>query len=275
MIDLADLQPSSSASNVFKYQESLNTSAKRRAIIGTGSRDGGSAGSSVVAPPSSDYYHQDLQRLHSLLEQEVPLTFPGQGIPLNIKLGTDLNISINGASSRDSLRHQSSKKQQSEASKLATVPDVRKFKSEYGNDVHLRIGEGFFQLQSLVGERMKLEETLREHFQGIKLPLKKDVFFGSWGTKSKGRELQEFLDYLGKEQERFHILIQKVEHVKQKALEKSLYETFCDWKNLCLQLVEIMRTSRGRFQGQELVDGLRGLNKGTRRMRTLLWTLQP
>jgi len=277
LINLIDLQPSTSASTGFE-QDGLHPSSKMRAIIGTGSRDGVSAGASVVAPPSSDYYHQDIQRLQSLLEQEVPLTFPGQGIPLNIKLGTDLNSfrhNGNGASIHNSLHPQSSKKQQMEVSKMIHVPDARKLKSEYDNDVHLRIGEGFFQLQSLVGERMKLEETFR--FQDIKLPMKKDVFFGSWGTKYKGRELQEFLEHLSKEQERIFILIQKVEHAKQKPLEKSLFETFCDWKNLCLQLVKIMRTSRGRFQWQcqELVDGLRGLNKGTRRMRTLLWTLQP
>ena len=264
LIDLADLQPSSSG---LQHSEGPNDTSKKRAIIGTGSRDEG-----VIAPPSTDYYHQDIQKLHSLLEQEVPLTFPGQSIPLNIKLGTDLHTSsINGHTSM----HPQSFKRQLETSKTPTIFDVRKLKSELGNDVHLRIGEGFFQLQSLVGERMKLEEILRDQFQGIKLPQKKDVFFGSWGTKSKGRELQEFLDNLSKEQGRIYIIIQKFEHAKQRILEKSLYETYCDWKNLCIQLLEIARTSRGRFQGQQLVEGLKALNKGTRRMRTLLWTLQP
>ena len=155
------------------------------------------------------------ERLHSLMEQEVPLIFPGQSIPLNIKIGTDTNISsING-----SMLPQSFKKQP-EIPKIPTISDARKLKSELGSDVHLQIGEGFFQLQSLICERMKLEKTLQ--FHGIKLSQKKDVFFGSWGNKSKGRELQEFLENLSKEQERIHILIQKVKHAKQRVLEKSI-----------------------------------------------------
>ena len=155
------------------------------------------------------------ERLHSLMEQEVPLTFPGQSIPLNIKIGTDTNISsING-----SMLPQSFKKQP-EIPKIPTISDARKLKSEVGSDVHQRNGEGFFQLQSLICERMKLEKTLQ--FHGIKLSQKKDVLFGSWGNKSKGRELQEFLENLSKEQERIHILIQKVKHAKQRVLEMSI-----------------------------------------------------
>ena len=212
LIDLADLQPSSSG---FKHPEGLDSTSKKRAIIGTESRDEG-----VIAPPSCDYYHQDIQSLHSLLEQEVPLTFPGLSIPLNIKIGTDLNISsINDSLVNSSMLPQSFKKQP-EIPKIPTISDARKLKSEVGSDVHLQIGEGFFQLQSLICERMKLEETLQ--FHGIKLSQKKDVFFGSWGNKSKGRELQEFLENLSKEQERIHILIQKVKHAKQRVLEKSI-----------------------------------------------------
>merc|ERR1719436_2089565 len=82
LLDLQRLQGQEEATKVQVHgSQSSKGQSQRRAIVGCGARE--SAGLFPAAPFS---YRHDIQHLSSLLDQEVPLSFPGQMPPANIKL---------------------------------------------------------------------------------------------------------------------------------------------------------------------------------------------
>ena len=82
LLDLQRLQGQDEAPQVQAHgSQSSKGQSQRRAIVGCGARE--SAGLFPAAPFS---YRHDIQHLSSLLDQEVPLSFPGQMPPANIKL---------------------------------------------------------------------------------------------------------------------------------------------------------------------------------------------
>ena len=193
--------------------------SQRRAIVGCGARE--SAGLFPAAPFS---YRHDIQHLSSLLDQEVPLSFPGQMPPANIKLlppghPPDLDTKYRSAS-----RSQISNKeniapisQESFHEEQISRPIMRKLKNESSNAVTQRAGEAFFHLKALIKERKNLEERLMTKFPGSKAAL----------TGSRLRETLDNLMAAGKEEEtRLGVLAKALEGKMKKTSIEIFNQTF-------------------------------------------------
>ena len=192
--------------------------SQRRAIVGCGARE--SAGLFPAAPFS---YRHDIQHLSSLLDQEVPLSFPGQMPPANIKLlppghPPDLDTKYRSASrSQINKENVALISQESFHEEQIPRPMMRKLKNESSNAVAQRAGEAFFHLKALIKERKNLEEQLMTKFPGSK-------------TDMSVHRLRETLDNLmaaGKEEEiRLGVLAKALEGKMKKTAIEIFNQTF-------------------------------------------------
>ena len=199
--------------------------------MGCGARE--SAGLFPAAPFS---YRHDIQHLSSLLDQEVPLSFPGQMPPANIKLlppghPPDLDTKYRSAS-RSQMNKENITPISQEAFHEEQIPRpmMRKLKNESSNAVAQRAGEAFFHLKALIKERKNLEEQLMTKFPGSKAAL-------------AGSRLRETLDNLmavAKEEEtRLGVLA--------KALEGKMKKTSIEIFNQAFQVINEMMVYRSGF----------------------------
>ena len=192
--------------------------SQRRAIVGCGARE--SAGLFPAAPFS---YRHDIQHLSSLLDQEVPLSFPGQMPPANIKLlppghPPDLDTKYRSAS-RSQINKENITPISQEAFHEEQIPRpmMRKLKNESSNAVAQRAGEAFFHLKALIKERKNLEEQLMTKFPGSKTAL----------SVPRLRETLDNLMAAGKEEEsRLGVLAKALEGKMKKTSIEIFNQTF-------------------------------------------------
>ena len=179
LLDLQRLQCQQDEAPQVQVQstQSSKGQSQRRAIVGCGAKPRESAGLFPAAPFS---YRHDIQHLSSLLDQEVPLSFPGQMPPANIKLLPPGHPPDLDTRSRSASRSQISNKENIAPVSQETFhfheeqiprPMIRKLKNNSSNEVAQRAGEAFFHLKALIKERKYLEEQLRTKFPGSKAAL--------------------------------------------------------------------------------------------------------
>ena len=178
LVNLLDLQRIQGQDEAPQVRGTLSSKgqSQRRAILGCGAKPRESAGLFPAAPFS---YRHDIQHLSSLLDQEVPLSFPGQMPPANIKLlppghPPDLDTKYRSAS-RSQINKENiapiSPESFSFHEEQIPRPMMRKLKNESSNAVAQRAGEAFFHLKALIKERKNLEEQLKTKFPGSKAAL--------------------------------------------------------------------------------------------------------
>ena len=249
----------------------------RRAIVGVGAKDGGTKVSTGVS------YYQDLQRLSSLMEQDCPIIFPGQQNvpPVTLKISPSQHPpAVDIASIAQDTKEPS----------LPTIPEVVKTKrnplapvdmnaprrprtNEQSKQVHQRVEEGYFQLKELAKERRDLERVMKlgaRARQGQEKAI---------GQDNRAFKLGPFLEECKEERRALeHLLAQTKKGTSSKRhlnMLRSLADLVHTWSASITQLVALHNNSSGaRGQDSELVgEGLRKVNKETRRIRSLLWTV--
>ena len=245
-----------------------------RAIIGTGG-----------ASNKISFYHNDLKRL---LEQEAPLTFPGQMPPVTVKLlppghppadrqriyaatqdYLDLSQALvaRGSECLASTSH-SYQSQQSSARSTKS----RKHSWDHSRDVSLRIGEGFYQLRLLQKERIYCEDLFK-------------ISYGVPSNKSAktprrsldDRSLNDLLLAVQDEMEAIVIFVRSVDaELKKRNLIITLYESIEIWASNHRQVLDHSRISKNGYYGtRELIEKIKNLNSCTRQMRTAIFAILP
>ena len=222
LVNLLDLQRIQGQDEAPQVRGTLSSKgqSQRRAILGCGAKPRESAGLFPAAPFS---YRHDIQHLSSLLDQEVPLSFPGQMPPANIKLlppghPPDLDTKYRSAS-RSQINKENIAPISQEAFHEEQIPRpiMRKLKNESSIAVAQRAGEAFFHLKALIKERKNLEEQLMTKFPGSKAAL-------------AGSRLRETLDNLmavAKEEEtRLGVLAKALEGKMKKTSIEIFNQTF-------------------------------------------------
>ena len=222
LLDLQRLQGQEEAPQVqVQSTQSSKGQSQRRAIVGCGAKPRESAGLFPAAPFS---YRHDIQHLSSLLDQEVPLSFPGQMPPANIKLLPPGHPPDLDTRSRSASRSQISNKENIAPVSQETFhggeiprPMMRKLKNESSNAVAQRAGEAFFHLKALIKERKNLEEQLRTKFPGSKAAL----------SGPRPRETLDNLMVAAKEEEtRLGVLAKALEGKMKKTSTEVFNQTF-------------------------------------------------
>ena len=214
-------------------------------------------------------YPAQVSSLNSFIEQEVPLTFPGQLAPVP---------------PGPVRRGQSPATPRSESGDFAPIgEDQRKpgggrrmRNSESGGgggqvsreELHVRMGEVAHQLQALVRERKECEQELAQRGVG---PGSAQI--GSDGSRnSEILKLNKLLGEVGAEHERILVMVRTLEVVNNVVHSKSLHDNLSKWKNITIDLSNMMRFRQRGGEGG-LTSEIVRMGQSIRRIRTLLWTL--
>ena len=203
--------------------------SQRRAIVGCGARE--SAGLFPAAPFS---YRHDIQHLSSLLDQEVPLSFPGQMPPANIKLlppghPPDLDTRCMSAS-RVLLGNKENIapiKPETFTEEKIPRPMMRKLNSNSSIAVAQRASEAFFHLKALIKERRNMEDQLSTKFPGSKALVQGSRGDSKVLTGPRPRETLDTLMAATKEEEiRLGVLVKAIDGKVKKTSTESFNQTF-------------------------------------------------
>jgi len=244
-----------------------------RAIIGSGG-----------ASNNISSYHNDLK---ILLEQEAPLTFPGQMPPVTVKLLPpghppaerqrisathdipDLfHASVAASRGSEYLVPSYQSKQTS-----TRISKSRKPTWDHSRDVSLRIGEGFYQLRLLQKERSYCEDLFRISF-GVPFSKNSKTQRRSLNDKS----LNDLLLAVQDEMEAILIFVKSIEaELKKRNLIKTMFEAIEIWSSKLTQVMDHSRISRngGGYGSREFIEKLKYLNICTRQVRTAIFAILP
>ena len=305
--------------------EDLAPGGGLRAIIGAGSRRRDHHGS------GSENYFQDMQSLTSLMEQEVPLAFPGQTTsspPVNIKhspahhppavnvaqvqvvsdniindlqvfntvtndlqaynnITNDLHVSrrVNNVpepGSRARIHPQFAVKGRQDTNNNYNRSITRRNKDVLMlKDLRERVGEARYQLNALINERRSVEESfnMSSGTRDDEL-VEQDVHVEAHGRRSRHyQELLSFLKDLRREETNLKRLLNKTSKVvpyKRRVMVKSLLDVVNSWSSSAAQLLSLVGNSSSVGESgmyRDLDQGVMQINKGTRRIRTMMWTI--
>ena len=240
-----------------------------RAIIGAGG-----ASSNISS------YHNDLKRL---LEQEAPLTFPGQMPPVTVKLlppghppaerqkisathrnPDNFQASVGrGAECFASSSHSYQSQQTNTRSNKC-----RKSSWDHSRDISLRIGEGFYQLRLLQKERIYCEDLFQIQIQRAKTHRRRSF---------NDRSLNDLLLAVQDEMGAILIFVRSIEaELKKRNLFKTMFKSIELWSSQQYQVMDHSRiNSNGYYGSRELIEKIKHLNSSTRQMRTAIFSILP
>ena len=135
-------------------------------------------------------------------------------------------------------------------------------------ELHVRMGEVAHQLQALVRERKECEQELAQRGVG---PGSAQI--GSDGSRnSEILKLNKLLGEVGAEHERILVMVRTLEVVNNVVHSKSLHDNLSKWKNITIDLSNMMRFRQRGGEGG-LTSEIVRMGQSIRRIRTLLWTL--
>jgi len=263
--------------NLLKIQQlqlgaETKSTTMKRAIVG--SRDVEKENSTKVQPPSNTSYHGDLHCLSALLDQDVPLAFPGE-VSVNMKYPPPNHPPVVGNSNLASCQFSSSQQvyspslAQPGASKvflpsmssiglnglISNTPRMSLHnlaKLDGSHNIKFCIDEAHYQLMSLIRERSKIEMI---RFQSSDM-----VETVQEERKGRPRSIKALLYEIDKE----------ISNVK--AVAKTFGQLGVDLTSACSALKSKIMASYGENE-VNMSANLRKISKDMRRLRTILWSL--
>ena len=131
-----------------------------------------------------------------------------------------------------------------------------------------RMGEVSHQLQALGRERKECEQELAQRGLG---PSSAE-FSPEDIRNSEILKLTKLLGDVRAEHERILVLVRTLEVVNNLVHSKSLHDNLSKWKNITIDVSNMMR-SRQRGGEGSLTSEVGRMGQSIRRIRTLLWTL--
>ena len=219
-----------------------------------------------------------MSSLSSFIEQEVPLTFPGQPGPLPAKVPPALQ------QSPDPVRREESEPGDftptGEEQRKAGGRRRRRSSGPGGGggggqvtreELLARLGEVSHQLQALVRERKECERELAG--RGAAGPGSPQSSSKPGGLRSSEiLRLSKLLGDVRAEHERILVMVRTLEVVNNLVFSQSLHDNLSKWKNTTIDLSNMMRNHQRGGEGS-LTSEIVRLGQSIRRIRTLLWTL--
>ena len=260
----------------------------RRAILGSGSRRRDDEG--------QENYYQDMQRLASLMEQEVPLAFPGQTTsspPVNIKHSPAqhppaVNIAQGQFYSNNilgDLQFSSSRVNQAldqgfrvKPQSVVQRPQHHHHSTRKAEDaltpLQERVDEARFQLNALIRERRRLEESFNITVETKSFEAKEQGVKGP--SRRSRQDLLSLLKDLGTEKTNLEKLLKKTSRrvpYRKRVMVDSLLDVINSWSGSAAQLLSLVKNSGSVGSSCYLDQGVMQINKETRRIRTMMWTI--
>ena len=132
-----------------------------------------------------------------------------------------------------------------------------------------RISEVSHQLQALVRERKECQQELAQRGVGSGSAQLRPA---DGISNSEILKLSKLLGDVRAEHERILVMVRTLEVVNNLAHSKSLHDNLSKWKNITIDVSNMMR-SRQRGGESGLTSEMGRLGQSIRRTRTLLWTL--
>ena len=270
--------------------EDLAPGGGLRAIIGAGSRRRDHHGS------GSENYFQDMQSLTSLMEQEVPLAFPGQTTsspPVNIKHSPAqhppaVNIAQGKFYSNNilgDLQISSSRVNQALDQGFRVQPQTVVQRPQHHHHstretkdaltpLQERLDEARFQLNALIRERRRLEESFNITVETKSFEAKEQGVKGP--SRRSRQDLLLLLKDLGTEKTNLEKLLKMTSRrvpYRKRVMVDSLLDVINSWSGSAAQLLSLVKNSGSVGSWCYLDQGVMQINKETRRIRTMMWTI--
>ena len=148
-------------------------------------------------------------------------------------------------------------------------------------DLRERVGDAGYQLNALINERRSVEESfnMSSGTRDDEL-VEQDVHVEAHGRRSRHyQELLSFLKDLRREETNLKRLLNKTSKVvpyKRRVMVKSLLDVVNSWSSSAAQLLSLVGNSSSVGESgtyRDLDQGVMQINKGTRRIRTMMWTI--
>ena len=224
-----------------------------------------------------------MSSLNNFLEQEVPLTFPGQQKSLPAKVPPAQQSPGVQHSPGPVKRGESLAAGRSEPAVLTPTGEYKKKRgeerrrmrnSESGGgsvireEMQVRMSEVTHQLQALVRERKECEQELIQ--RGPSFTLSDSSQNGI--RSSEILKLNKLLGDVRAEHERILVMVRTLEVINNVVHSKSLHDNLTKWKNIAIDVSNMMRSRQKGGEGS-LTSEIGKLGQSIRKIRTLLWTL--
>ena len=209
-----------------------------------------------------------MSSLNSFLEQEVPLTFPGQqrgGPARREEAKTEERPPLVSPAREDQ------RKAGGWTGKTRKSGQVAREEREEREEAVARMEEVGHQLQALVRERKECERELAG--RGAAGPGSPQSSSKPGGLRSSEIvRLSKLLGDVRAEHERILVMVRTLEVVNNLVFSQSLHDNLSKWKNTIIDLSNMMRNHQRGGEGS-LTSEIVRLGQSIRRIRTLLWTL--
>ena len=137
-------------------------------------------------------------------------------------------------------------------------------------EMQVRISEVTHQLQALVRERKECEQELIQRGVGSSSAQSDSSQNGI--RSSEILKLNKLLGDVRAEHEKILVMVRTLEVVNNVVHSKSLHDNLTKWKNIIIDVSNMMRSRQKEGEGS-LTSEIVRLGQSIRRIRTLLWTL--
>ena len=248
---------------------------------------GGGTGRAILGAGTASTYPAQVSSLNSFLEQEVPLTFPGQLAPLTpLTPLTSKAPLISDLKSPGPVKREEALPEERPPHLSPAREDQRKSggkrtrkagpsggggqvtRGERREEMLARMEEVAHQLVALGRERKECEKELAQRGVG-------SAQSGSSPGGVRNSEILKLSKLLGDvraEHERILVMVRTLEVVNNVVHSKSLHDNLSKWKNTTIDLSIMMRSHQRGGEGS-LTSEIVRMGQSMRRIRTLLWTL--
>ena len=237
----------------------------------------GGGGRAILGVGRASAYPAQVSSLNSFLEQEVPLTFPGQLARGKALVVSDLKSP--GPVKREEVKSEERAALPSPAREDQRKPGGRRTRKTGGGrgqvareerreEMLARMEEVTHQLVALGRERKECEKELAQRGAG-------SAQSGSSSGGVRNSEILKLSKLLGDvraEHERILVMVRTLEVVNNVVHSKSLHDNLSKWRNSTIDLSIMMRSHQRGGEGS-LTSEIVRMGQSMRRIRTLLWTL--
>lgn len=239
LLKLLDLQSQWNGEDIF---------GEEVALVEDSGRTGEGWGDRGVEPQGCSSFPTQVCSLNSFMEQEVPLAFPGQILPV-ASVSPEVPPPPRP---RQPIQLQSDRKVAVQKSK----PSQR----SCGDEVLIRLGEATNQLKALILERKECEKMLVK--RGI------SITCSTQRLRNSDIRLGKLLGDVREEHERISVMVKRAEKVISIGHSKTLSDSLATWQTIARNIANMVRSSQDGLALEILKMG-----KSMRRIRTILWII--
>ena len=198
----------------------------------------------------SSSFPTQVSSLNSFIEQEVPLAFPGQILPV-VSVPTEVSPPL-----------RPSQPLQLQLDRKVAVQKSKPSQRSCGDEVLTRLGEATNQLKALILERKECERML------VQGGLSTSSASSAQRPRNSDIRLGKLLGDLREEHERISVLVRRAEKVINIGQSKTLSDSLASWQTISRNIANMVRSGQNGL-ALEIIK----MGKIMRRIRTILWII--